>query len=359
MKDSNQNDKKQASMAVRRESSDFGPSAGLIGSDVDIQVATAKRYPRSIGKAKERAIEMATLDQETAAACIYPKTRAGKIIEGPSARLAEIIATSWGNLRVAAKTVGEDDKFSYAQAVGWDLETNVAISYETKRRITNRDGKRFGDDMIMTTANAAISIAFRNVVFRVIPRAYVNEIYGAARKAAAGSSKTLKQQRTEMIKYFQDQGVAEQRILDLLSIAKIDDITLDHLATLRGIATSIKSGVTSVKAFFSRHNERPNAVPVPDRKQEEEKDIASDKNRLLTQIRDEINSRWPGDSKENKKLKQEEVHLVFGCDTWKEVTTLTNDILGAGLRVLRDRAGGGDFFRGDDEGPAAGDDIPF
>jgi len=351
----NQKNKSQNNQPVpvtaRREGYELGPSAGLIGSDVDIQVATAQRYPRSIGKAKERAIELATLDQETAAACIYAIPRAGKIIEGPSARLAEIIATSWGNLRVAAKTIGEDDKFSYAQAVGWDLETNVAISYETKRRITNRDGKRFGDDMIMTTANAAISIAFRNVVFRVIPRAYVNEIYGAARKAAAGSAKTLKQQRTEMLQYFQDQGVAEQRILDLLSIAKIDEITLDHLATLRGIATSIKSGVTSVEAFFSRHDEQHNAVPAQDGKQKEEKDIASEKNRLLTQIRDEINSRWPGDSKENKKLKQEEVHLVFGCDTWKKVTTLTNDILGAGLRVLRDRAGGDNFFRGDD--------IPF
>lgn len=80
-------------------------------------------------------------------------------------------------------------------------------------------------------------------------------------------------------------------------------------------------------------------------------DPASEKKQLLTQIRDELVRQWPGDSKENKKLKKEEISLIFGCQTWQKVTILTNDILGAGLRVLRDRATGEEFFRGDD--------IPF
>ena len=68
--------------------------------------------------------------------------------------------------------------------------------------------------MIMTTANAATSIALRNVVFRVVPRAYINEIYEAARKAAAGSARTLKQRRMEMIQYFESLGIQQRQILE-------------------------------------------------------------------------------------------------------------------------------------------------
>lgn len=338
-----------AAMAVRRE----GPAAGLIGSDIDIQVSTAKRFPRSIGQAKERAIELATLDQETAASCIYAIPRAGKVIEGPSTRLAEIIAASWGNLRVSAKTIGEDVGFTYAQAVGWDLETNVAISYEVKRRITNRNGERFGDDMVMVTANAATSIALRNVVFRVIPRAYVNEVYMAARKTAAGNAKSLKKRRGEMLQYFKDQGVTEKQILDLLNIVKVDDVKLDHLATLKGIATSIQQGMVSAETMFK--NKSDGEAPV------KEKGLAAEKERLLVQIRDELVKRWPGDSPADQEGRRNEVKLVFGREKWNEVSTLGNDVLNAGLRVLQDRAAGKDFLGGDDNAgsAAAGDDIPF
>src|SRR6185436_14130544 len=65
--------------------------------EIDMQISTAKKWPRSIKKFKETAAEMATLDEDTAAACIYALPRDGKTIEGPSARLAEIILSAWGN----------------------------------------------------------------------------------------------------------------------------------------------------------------------------------------------------------------------------------------------------------------------
>ena len=38
-------------------------------ANIDIQIATAHRYPRSIDKFKKRAYEMVTMDQETAESC--------------------------------------------------------------------------------------------------------------------------------------------------------------------------------------------------------------------------------------------------------------------------------------------------
>lgn len=48
--------------------------------EIDMQIATAKKYPRSISKFKAKALEMATLDEETAESCFYNLPREGKEI---------------------------------------------------------------------------------------------------------------------------------------------------------------------------------------------------------------------------------------------------------------------------------------
>jgi len=228
-------------------------------SGVDIQVSTAKMYPRSISKFKSKAMMMATLDPETAANCYYAIPRGGKTIEGPSARLAEIVASAWGNMRVSARVVNEDARFIYAESVAWDLETNTAVSIESKRRITNRDGRRYDDDMIAVTANAAVSIALRNSVFKIVPGAYTREIYEAARKCAAGDIKSLALRRGEMLNFFKRYGITEERILNTIGKAKVDDIDLDDIATLKGVATAIKDQETTPDDAFPEIKKEPAA----------------------------------------------------------------------------------------------------
>src|SRR3954464_1853056 len=143
-------------------------STVALGADPEIgrEIATAKRFPRSVTTFMRRAKEMATLTPEIAASCIYalPRKENGrqKNIEGPSARLAEICASAWGNLRAEGKVLGNDDQFVTARGTAWDVESNVAIAYEVKRRITTSKGDRYGADMIGVTGNAAASIALRN-----------------------------------------------------------------------------------------------------------------------------------------------------------------------------------------------------
>lgn len=160
-------------------------------ADIDRQVSTAKRYPRSIADFKRRAMELATVDQETAEECWYSLPRGGKVIEGPSIRFAEITASSYGNLRAETREIGEDDKSITAQASCWDLENNVAIRREVKRRIVDKRGVRYGDDMIATTSNAAASIALRNAIFAVVPKAIFKSVLNEVRKVAMGDERTL------------------------------------------------------------------------------------------------------------------------------------------------------------------------
>jgi hypothetical protein len=120
-------------------------------AELDQQITTALAHPRSVKKFRQKCLELATLTAQIADECIYalPRKENGqtKMIEGPSARLAEIVAHSWGNCRAGARVVDEGREFITAQGVFHDLETNTCITYEVRRRITGKYG-RYNADMI-------------------------------------------------------------------------------------------------------------------------------------------------------------------------------------------------------------------
>lgn len=149
-------------------------------SEVDMQVSTAKQYPRELPKVLNQIATYATMDTETASECFYVLRRqgdnGGSAIEGLSVRMAEIIAGAWGNLRVQTRIIGNDGKTITAQGICHDLETNVAVSVEVKRRITDKHGRTYSEDMQVVTGNAASAIAFRNAVLKVVPKAVTKKV---------------------------------------------------------------------------------------------------------------------------------------------------------------------------------------
>ena len=221
---------------------------------IDIQVATAKQYPRSVDKALKEALTLATLDEDTAASMFYALPRGGKTIEGPSARLAEVMTYAWGNLRADADIVAEDRTHVTAMGTCFDVERNVAVRVRVKRRITDRHGRRYNEDMIGVTANAAISIALRNAVFKVVPMAFVRRIYGEARKASLGEAGTMAQKRQKALEWFANAGVKDAQVFEVLGVKGLDDIGEDELITLRGLITALQDGETSVEQVFRRHD---------------------------------------------------------------------------------------------------------
>jgi hypothetical protein len=240
--------------------------SALARAEVDTMISTAKRYPRSLKTFKDRALEMATLDQDTAESCIYALPRDGKTIEGPSARLAEILASAYGNMRIEGRPVDDDGRFITARGTAFDIQNNVLIAFETKRRVTTKNGKRFSDDMVGVTCNAATSIAIRNAVLKVVPKAFWGPVYDACRQVAVGDASTLVKRRDAMLVYFLKLGVTNTKVFTLLGITGVEDITLDHMATLKGLATAIKEGDTTVDEAFAgpTRDPKPTDKPKPD-----------------------------------------------------------------------------------------------
>lgn len=225
-------------------------AAALNKSEVEAQVETAHRFKRSITSFLKESQLLSCRNQAIAEACIYALPRDGKLISGPSVRLAEIMASAYGNLHIGARVVDVGDKEITAQGVAWDLEKNVRVSVETKRRITSKSGKRYSDDMVVTTGNAAASIALRNAIFRVIPRAYVDQIYALARQVAVGDAKTLVSKRDDVIARLVKMGATQERIFGVLGIKGADDVTLEHIEILIGLGTSVKNGDRSIDDAF-------------------------------------------------------------------------------------------------------------
>ena len=232
-------------------------------AQIDMQIATARRYPRQLSLVKQRMLSFATLDEETAEGCFYTlpgrKGGDGKPLQGPSVRLAEIALSCYQHLRAGSRIIEDDGKFITAQGVVHDLENNVVISIEVKRRVTNKMGQRYGDDMIATTGNAACSIALRNAAFRVIPMALIQPGYEAAKKLAIGDCKSLVQRRAASVEHFGKMGVTKEMICAALGIRSTEDIQLDHLEILIGYSTAIKDGDASVDDVFKPRDERTHA----------------------------------------------------------------------------------------------------
>jgi len=232
-----------------------GTLAILNSSEIDRQIATAHKYPRSIKRFRADMFDLVTLTEDVARECIYalPRKQDGKriTIEGPSARFAEIVAHSWGNARAGARVVDDSGDFVTAQGVFHDLQANVAITYEVKRRITDRDGRRYSADMIMTTANAACSIALRNAVLKGVPKAMWVDAYDAARQITLGDAKTLATRRAQALQVMQKFGMDADQVCTVLGVPGVDDIGLEELLTLNGMRTALKDGDTTVERLMA------------------------------------------------------------------------------------------------------------
>lgn len=219
-------------------------------SAVNVQVETAKKYPRSVDKCMKEAKTLATKNQEVAGSCFYSLPRGSGTIQGPSIRLAEIMLYSWQNLRADSKVIDESHKEVTAEATCIDLEKNTAVRKQVTRSIIDSGGDRYSPDMIRNTKNAAMSIALRNAVFSVIPEAFVSEIFEAAQKASIGDGTTMETKRKAAIDYFENLGVDRRQLFNKLDVNGPEDISEEELIQLRGLKTALEENQVSVEEVF-------------------------------------------------------------------------------------------------------------
>lgn len=252
-------------------------------ANVDSQIATAKQYPRDLRRAINNSVAMATMDIPTAQSCGYALPRGGKPITGPSVHLAKLIVSNYGNIRAEAKVVQITDKQVISRGTCWDLENNVATAFEVRRSIVGRTGQRFSDDMITVTGNAANSIAYRNAVFSVIPRAITDKVYQAAQRCITGDlsdEDKIIARRKKCIDYFKDEfGITEQEVVMLCGKKTVNQIKANEIALLLGITQSLTDGDTTVDELMKpyRKEETKNTIAAAAAEAAKKEDKKEDK----------------------------------------------------------------------------------
>lgn len=227
---------------------------------VDVQVSTAHRFPRTLAKFKSGALAMATLDQETAESCCYTRPVGKKkdakgawvqeYAEGASIRLAEIVAACYGNLRVASRIIEQTPRYVKCEGVAHDLESNYAGKSESFEPTVKSDGTPYSEGMRAVVAKAALSKAYRDAVFKVVPRALCKPIYEAAKKVAAGEGQTIEKRRLKAKAWLSSVKVDDARLFAALGVTDWDSITGEHLEILTGLKTAIGDKDTTVEEAF-------------------------------------------------------------------------------------------------------------
>ena len=139
-----------------------------------------------------------------------------------------------------------------------DLENNLAVQVEKRRRITGKKSKggRPDEDDINLATNACASVAFRDAVFRVVPNVLVHPVLEACKRVAVGKATSLSGKRIAILKRLAQLGAPQARVLASLGVKKVEDITLEHCEDLIGRGTALKDGGMVENVFLSRKTPR-------------------------------------------------------------------------------------------------------
>lgn len=239
-------------------------------AEIDMQISTAKAYPRDITMFVRNATTLATLDVDTAISCLYSLPRQGKMIEGASVRLAEIIFSTYKNVRAGAEIISNNGKQIVSRGYAYDLEANTYYSCDVTRSIIDKNGKQYNESMQVTTGNAANAIAFRNAIYKIIPMAITKSIILKVKGVIKGSIKDIVTRRANAVKYFEDLGVKKELVFEKLEVKGIEGIGEDELITLLGFINAINNNETTIEDCF------PKVKPESDKSKEAEKNIEAE-----------------------------------------------------------------------------------
>lgn len=220
--------------------------------------AVACQFPREISQAMNAMHVMATIDERSAAEMSYAIPRGDGVKPGASIRFAEVVIQTWGNCHVAAGgefcptgfEINKTDKTVYAVATYYDRQSGGSIEGFTTRGIRDKYGNLYNEDMIRMTCNAAMAIAQRNAILKGVPKAAWFPAWQSAIQLAGGTKDELPHKRKETIAAFAKMGITPDRLLTALKVTHERDITLTHIATLRGMYAGLKSGESKAEELF-------------------------------------------------------------------------------------------------------------
>lgn len=221
-------------------------------AQVEVQVSTAKAYPRKIKDACERALTAAIYNVDVAERMFYRLREGDKWVEGPSVRLAEIFFSQWQNISAGSKAIEINDTYLVAAGYCHDMETNVRVEVQEVASILTKNGKRYSENLIAKTMKAAMSKARRNAIFQVIPRVFIEGVMKKAKQVAAGEGKSQTERWKELVDRAKLLKVSDKQLLQLIGKSSMSELILEDFASLASSLAMIEDEDETITSLLEQ-----------------------------------------------------------------------------------------------------------
>jgi hypothetical protein len=237
--------------------------------EVQAAVFMAKRFPRDENFAIAR-IAQTCQRKGLAEKAIYSYPKGGQNVTGPSIRLAEAIAQSWGNIQSGVVELEQRPGESVCMSYCWDLETNTRDTkiFTVSHSIQTKKGAKMLTDPREIYEHVANQGARRKraCILAVIPKDVVDSAMEACQRTlASGAKEPLIDRLRKMVNVFQTELSVPLESIERYMGYKLDSFTEMDMVTLRGVYTAIKDGASKREDYFDLpKNERKEAIPVPE-----------------------------------------------------------------------------------------------
>ena len=230
--------------------------------EVKGQIFMAKQFPRNVFQSEQRILDSCKRES-LAKVAVYQYPRGGTKVEGPSIRMAEVLAQNWGNLSFGVKELEQREGESVAMAFAWDLETNVRQEKIFTVKHSRKAGgtiKKLDDprDIYELVANNG-SRRVRACILGIIPGDIVEKAVEQCNDTLKGNSdKPLKERVNGALKAFKnDYRVTQEMIEDRLGY-NADAFTEYDIIELLKIYNSLKDGMSKPEDWFSKTSQNKN-----------------------------------------------------------------------------------------------------
>lgn len=238
-------------------------------AEIQAEYVIAKRFPRDERQAIDK-IMLACQREKLAETAIYSYARGGTAISGPSIRLAEAVAQSWGNIKFGVRELDQRDGISTVQAFAKDLETGTSremVFQVAHKRFTRQGSKELSDprDVYELIANNG-SRRVRACILAIIPGDVVEAAVEQCQKTLEIKSAVTPDSIAKMLEKFAEYNVTKAQIEKRIQ-RRIKALTPAQLVNLRTIFNSLKDGMSSAEEWFEKEPEKP-AEPKFQQKEE-------------------------------------------------------------------------------------------
>lgn len=223
--------------------------------EVQAAMVIAKRFPRNEVESYNR-IMKACQRKSLAERSMYEYPRGDTRVTGPSIRLAEAMAQSWGNIDFGIIELEQKNGESQVMAYAWDLETNTRqtkVFSVSHIRATKKGGNiplKDPRDIYEMVANQGAR-RLRACILGVIPGDVIDAAITQCEKTLAGDSREpLADTVRAVANTFESEYGVTVPMLEKFIGCKIESFTMQNLIRLKKVYVSLKDGMAKREDYF-------------------------------------------------------------------------------------------------------------